>query len=146
MHLGSWESTREARKALDFASGHSNASLVLSQLPACIHNSIDVRQGMDHFLIRKTTRQRVLPFLTVKVDKEKLILQTKAKRCIMKKMSVKLCKANHLCQLSINNFSTFILIFLPLLPGFWVSMTCVERLPLRRIFFKMDKLIFFRLA
>ena len=36
MHLDSWESTREAREALSFASSHSNASLVLSQLPACI--------------------------------------------------------------------------------------------------------------
>ena len=45
MHLGSWESTREAREALGFASRHSNASLVLSQLPACIHNSIDARQA-----------------------------------------------------------------------------------------------------
>ena len=33
-HLGSWESTREAE---------AYASLVLSQLPACIHNSIDAR-------------------------------------------------------------------------------------------------------
>ena len=45
MYLESWESTREAREALGFASCHSNASLVLSQLPACIHNSIDARQA-----------------------------------------------------------------------------------------------------
>ena len=44
MHLGSWESTREAREALGFASCNSNASLVLSQLPKCIHNSIDARR------------------------------------------------------------------------------------------------------
>ena len=43
MHLGSWKSTKEARQALGFASCHSNASLVLSQLPACIHNSIYAR-------------------------------------------------------------------------------------------------------
>ena len=45
MHLGKWESTREAREAPGFASCHSNASLVLSQLPACIQNSIDARQA-----------------------------------------------------------------------------------------------------
>ena len=45
MHLRSLESTREAREALGFASCHSNASLVLSQLPACIHNSIDARKA-----------------------------------------------------------------------------------------------------
>ena len=45
MHLGSWESTREAREALSFVSCHSNTSLVLSQLPACIHISIDARQA-----------------------------------------------------------------------------------------------------
>ena len=51
MHLGSWESTQEAREALGFASCHSNASLVLSQLPASIHNSIDARQASTrHFL------------------------------------------------------------------------------------------------
>ena len=51
MHLGSWESTQEAREALGFASCHSNASLVLSQLPASIHNSIDARQAWTrHFL------------------------------------------------------------------------------------------------
>ena len=49
MHLGSWKSTREAREALCFASCHSNASLVLSQLPACIHNSIDARQAWTIF-------------------------------------------------------------------------------------------------
>ena len=51
VHFGSWESTREAREALSFASCHSNAYLVLSQLPACIHNSIHATLSMDHFLI-----------------------------------------------------------------------------------------------
>ena len=53
MHLGSWESTREAKEALGFASCHSNASLVLSQSPACIYNSIDARQAWTIFLNNK---------------------------------------------------------------------------------------------
>ena len=40
MHLGSLESTQEARVALSYASSNSYASLVLSKLPKCIHNSI----------------------------------------------------------------------------------------------------------
>ena len=43
MHLGSLEGTRAARVALGCASSNSYASLVLSKLPACIHNSIDAR-------------------------------------------------------------------------------------------------------
>ena len=43
MHLGSSESTQEARVALGCASCNSNASLVLSKLPTCIHNSNDKR-------------------------------------------------------------------------------------------------------
>ena len=43
MHLGSLESTQEARVALGYASSNSYASLVLSKLPACIHNSIYAR-------------------------------------------------------------------------------------------------------
>ena len=34
-HLGSLESTQEARVALGYASGNSYASFVLSKLPAC---------------------------------------------------------------------------------------------------------------
>ena len=41
MHFGSLESTQEARVALGYASSNSYASLVLSKLPACIHNSRD---------------------------------------------------------------------------------------------------------
>ena len=52
MQLESWESTREAREALDFASCHSDTSLVLSQLPACIHNSIDARQAWTISLVQ----------------------------------------------------------------------------------------------
>ena len=40
MHLGSLESTQEARVALDCGSSNSYASFVLSKLPTCIHNSI----------------------------------------------------------------------------------------------------------
>ena len=43
MHLGSLESTQEARVALAIASCNSYASFVLSKLPACIHNSIYAR-------------------------------------------------------------------------------------------------------
>ena len=44
MHLGSLESTQEARVALGCASSNSYAaSLVLSKLPACIHNSMYAR-------------------------------------------------------------------------------------------------------
>ena len=63
MHLGSWERTREATEALGFASCHSNASLVLSQLPACIHNSIDARQALDHFFNRPPKIVGLLPHL-----------------------------------------------------------------------------------
>ena len=43
IHLGSLESTQEARVALGYASSNSYASLVLSKLPACVHNSIYAR-------------------------------------------------------------------------------------------------------
>ena len=43
MHLGSLENTQEARVALGYASSNSYASLVLSKLPMCIHNSIYAR-------------------------------------------------------------------------------------------------------
>ena len=43
MHLGSLDSTQEARVALGCASSNSYASLVLSKLPACIHNSMYAR-------------------------------------------------------------------------------------------------------
>ena len=43
MHLGSLESTQEARVALGCTSSNSYASFVLAKLPACIHNSIYVR-------------------------------------------------------------------------------------------------------
>ena len=40
LRLSSFESTEEARVALDCASSNSYASLVLSKLPTCTHNSI----------------------------------------------------------------------------------------------------------
>ena len=43
MHLGSLESTQEARVALGCASSNSYAYFVLSKLPACIHNKIYAR-------------------------------------------------------------------------------------------------------
>ena len=43
MYAESLESTPEARVALGCASNNSYASLVLSKLPACIHNSMDAR-------------------------------------------------------------------------------------------------------
>ena len=43
MHLGSLESTQEAGVALGCASSNSYASIVLSKLPACIHNSMYAR-------------------------------------------------------------------------------------------------------
>ena len=43
MHLGIWKSTQEARVPLRCASNNSYAPLVLSKLPACIHNSIYAR-------------------------------------------------------------------------------------------------------
>ena len=43
MHLGSLQSTEEARFALGCASSNSYVSFVLSKLPACIHNSIYAR-------------------------------------------------------------------------------------------------------
>ena len=43
IHLGSSESTREARVTVGYASGNSYASLLLSKLPARIDNSIYAR-------------------------------------------------------------------------------------------------------
>ena len=40
LRLSSFESTEEARVALDCASSNFYASLVLSKLPTCTHNSI----------------------------------------------------------------------------------------------------------
>ena len=40
LRLSSFESTEEARVALECASSNSYASLVLSKLPTCTHNSI----------------------------------------------------------------------------------------------------------
>ena len=51
MHLGSWESTPEAREELGFASCHSNASCVLFQLLRATIDALDRRaRSKDHFL------------------------------------------------------------------------------------------------
>ena len=39
----------QLKEALDFASRHSNASLVLFQLPSCIHNCVRRTLSMDRF-------------------------------------------------------------------------------------------------
>ena len=43
MHLGSWKSTRETFKWHEAKPNASLAFRVLSQLPKCIHNSIDAQ-------------------------------------------------------------------------------------------------------
>ena len=49
MHLESWESTRETREV---RGEQTLLSCMLSQLPACIHNSaIGAQPSMDHFQI-----------------------------------------------------------------------------------------------
>ena len=50
MHAGSLESTQEARVAFGCASSNSYASLVLSKLPACIHNSMYAQLSMNQLL------------------------------------------------------------------------------------------------
>ena len=54
MHAGSWESTREAFEWHEAKPSCSLASRVLSQLPKCIHNSIDV-QLLEHFHFKRKT-------------------------------------------------------------------------------------------
>ena len=51
MHAGSWESTREAFEWHEVKPSASLASRVLSQLPKCIHNSIDARLKHGPFLL-----------------------------------------------------------------------------------------------
>ena len=62
MHLGSLESTQEARVALGCASSYSYASFVLSKVPACIHNSIYAKRGDEWSLRAFECSQR--PFVT----------------------------------------------------------------------------------
>ena len=51
MHAGSWESTREAFEWHEAKPSVSLASRVLSQLPKCIHNSIDAQLKHGLFLL-----------------------------------------------------------------------------------------------
>ena len=66
MHLGSWESTREAFEWHEAKPSASLASRVLSQLPKCIHNSIDAQLKHGPFLFehchfkQKLIKSRIL--------------------------------------------------------------------------------------
>ena len=66
MHAGSWESTREAFEWHEAKPSASLASRVLSQLPKCIHNSIDAQLKHGQFLLehcqfkRKLIKYRIL--------------------------------------------------------------------------------------
>ena len=51
MHVGSWESTRRAFEWHEAKPSASLASRVLSQLPKCIHNSIDAQLKHGAFLL-----------------------------------------------------------------------------------------------
>ena len=51
MHAGSWESTREVFEWHEAKLSASLASRVLSQLPKCIHNLIDVQLKYGPFLL-----------------------------------------------------------------------------------------------
>ena len=57
MHLGSWESTREA---FAWHEAMPSASRVLSQLPKCIHNSIDTQLKHGPFLLEHCLFKRKL--------------------------------------------------------------------------------------
>ena len=65
-HAGSWESTREAFEWHEAKPSASLASRVLSQLPKCIHNSIDAQPKHGPFLLehchfkRKLIKYRIL--------------------------------------------------------------------------------------
>ena len=66
MHAQSWESTREAFEGHEAKPSASLASRVLSQLPKCIHNSIDAQLNHGPFLLehchskRKLIKHRIL--------------------------------------------------------------------------------------
>ena len=51
MHAGSWESAREVFEWHEAKLSASLASQVLSQLPKCIHNSIDAQLKHRPFLL-----------------------------------------------------------------------------------------------
>ena len=64
MHAGSWESTREAFGWHEAKPGASLASRVLSQLPKCIHNSIDaqLKHGPLRFLEHCHFKRRLIKY------------------------------------------------------------------------------------
>ena len=51
MHAGSWECAREVFEWHEVKPSASLASQVLSQLPKCIHNSIDAQLKHGPFLL-----------------------------------------------------------------------------------------------
>ena len=66
MHAGSWQSTREVYEWQEAKPSASLASRALSQLPKCIHNSIDAQLKHGPFLLghchfkRKLIKHRIL--------------------------------------------------------------------------------------
>ena len=60
MHAGSWESIREAFEWHEAKPSASLASRVLSQLPKCIHNSIDAQLNHGPFLLEPCQFKRKL--------------------------------------------------------------------------------------
>ena len=60
MHAGSWESTREAFEWHEAKPSACLASLVLFQLPKCIHNSIDAQLKHGPFLLEHCHFKRKL--------------------------------------------------------------------------------------
>ena len=60
MHAGSWESTREAFELHEAKTSASLACRVLSQLPKCIHNSIDAKLKRGPFLLEHYNFKRKL--------------------------------------------------------------------------------------
>ena len=60
MHAGSWESTREAFEWQEAKPSASLASRMLSQLPKCIHNSIDAQLKYGPFLLEHCHFKRKL--------------------------------------------------------------------------------------
>ena len=60
MHAGSWESTREAFEWHEVKPSASLVSRVLSQLPKCIHNSIDAQLKHGPFLLEHCHFERKL--------------------------------------------------------------------------------------
>ena len=65
MHAGSWESTTEAFEWHEAKPSASLTSRVLSQLPKCIHNSIDAQLKHGPFLLEHCHFKRKLIKYTI---------------------------------------------------------------------------------